>query len=152
MNNCETVIILPSSLLRINVIPRFWKVISSNTRNSTGHLTGYKIMPAPKCLPFAPLARAAHLKRAQFLDHQLWVTAFHAEERYPGYVHSNRTALQQIVCVIACQLFYSGIDHHEFTDFCYRCRAQFSERIRDHFFCILPCVAFYSILTASAEK
>ena len=55
-----------------------------NTRNSTGHLTGYKIMPAGKCLPFAPLARAAHLKRAQFLEHQLWVTSFHSTERYPG--------------------------------------------------------------------
>ena len=63
---------------------RFWKVLSSDTLNATGKLTGYKLMPAPKCLPFAPLARAAHLKRAQFLDHQIWVTTFKAEERYPG--------------------------------------------------------------------
>ena len=37
-----------------------------------------------KIRPFAPLERAANLKRAGFLDHQLWVTPFCAAEKYPG--------------------------------------------------------------------
>ena len=79
----------PVIIILIFVRYRFWKVLSSNTLNSTGKLTGYKLIPAPKCLPFAPLARAAHLKRAVFLDHQIWATRFHAEERYPGFVKSS---------------------------------------------------------------
>ena len=63
----------------INFLSIFY-IILPHTRTHTG----YKIMPAPTCLPFAPLARAAHLKRAQFLEHQIWVTQFNQEEKYPG--------------------------------------------------------------------
>ena len=68
---------------------RFWKIVSSEARNAIGGPTGFKIQPSPKIAPFVPLDRAAHLKRAQFLNHQLWVTPFHPKERYPGYVSVN---------------------------------------------------------------
>jgi primary-amine oxidase len=41
-------------------------------------------VPGPTITPFAPLARAAHLRRASFLAHQLWVTPFAEDENYPG--------------------------------------------------------------------
>lgn len=69
---------------------RFWKVQSTTTKNRIGAPTGYKIAPYMKCLPFAPLDRASHLKRAQFLEHQVWVTSFNKEERYPGGEFPNQ--------------------------------------------------------------
>ena len=63
---------------------RFWKVISSDKTNAIGQPTAYKIVPGPKIRPFAPLESAANLKRAAFLDHQLWVTPFCETEKYPG--------------------------------------------------------------------
>ena len=63
---------------------RFWKVFNPSVRNEIGGNTAYKLVAESKVLPFAPLARAAHLKRAQFLDHQVWVTPFNKQERFPG--------------------------------------------------------------------
>jgi primary-amine oxidase len=63
---------------------RFWKVVSSDVKNAIGGSTGFKLVPGQRLVPFAPLDRAAHLKRAQFLDHQLWVTPFSPNEKYPG--------------------------------------------------------------------
>ena len=65
---------------------RFWKILSTDRKNHTGINTGYKLMPSSQITPFAPLDRATHLKRAAFLQHQLWVTAYHDNELYPGSV------------------------------------------------------------------
>ena len=77
---------------------RFWKVISSDKTNAIGQPTAYKIVPGPKIRPFAPLERAANLKRAAFLDHQLWVTPFCATEKYPGIPFISNISYPHILC------------------------------------------------------
>lgn len=69
---------------------RFWKVQSSNRRNKIGGLTGYKMMPGNKIGCFAPLDRASHLKRAQFLEHQVWVTPFTHDQKFPAGTFVNQ--------------------------------------------------------------
>jgi primary-amine oxidase len=62
-----------------------------NVKNSIGQAVGFKIAPQGSVKPFAPLAEAAYLKRAQFLDHQVWVTKFNTEERYPAGDFPNQS-------------------------------------------------------------
>ena len=62
---------------------RYWKIINPETRNWVGTPTGYKLESASPVRAFirpdSPSGR-----RARFIEHQLWVTAFDPEERYPA--------------------------------------------------------------------
>lgn len=62
-----------------------------NTRsvNRTGQLTGYKLVPGSNCLPLAG-AEAKFLRRATFLQHNLWVTSYAPGEMYPGGEFPNQ--------------------------------------------------------------
>ena len=65
---------------------RHWKIESAASgvrRNRVGSPTAYSLHPHSGVLPFA--APDAHfMSRAGFLQHHLWVTAFHPNERFPG--------------------------------------------------------------------
>ncbi|KAL6002739.1 hypothetical protein ACLOJK_022959 [Asimina triloba] len=62
-----------------------------NTRavNRTGQLTGFKLMPGSNCLPLAG-PEAFFLRRAAFLKHNLWVTSYSRDEKYPGGEFPNQ--------------------------------------------------------------
>jgi primary-amine oxidase len=61
---------------------RAWKVVNDSVTNSLGTPVGYKLVPGgafPSMLhPDSPV-----LRRAQVIDHTLWVTPFHQDERWP---------------------------------------------------------------------
>ncbi len=61
---------------------RGWKVVSTGTPNSLGAPTGYKLVPGgsfPALLdPSSPVVR-----RAGVIEHTLWVTPYHPDERWP---------------------------------------------------------------------
>lgn len=62
---------------------RFWRVINPGTKNWVGRPTGYKLEAMSPVKPFthpdSPSGR-----RGRFIQHQLWVTKFDPEERYPA--------------------------------------------------------------------
>ncbi|XP_031480060.1 diamine oxidase [copper-containing] 1, peroxisomal isoform X1 [Nymphaea colorata] len=68
---------------------RHWIIRNTRAVNRTGQLTGYKLMPGSNCLPLAG-SEAKFLRRAAFLKHNLWVTAYNREERYPGGEFPNQ--------------------------------------------------------------
>ncbi|XXG49530.1 hypothetical protein AAC387_Pa02g3695 [Persea americana] len=68
---------------------RHWIIRNTRTVNRTGHLTGYKLVPGSNCLPLAG-PEAKFLRRAAFLKHNLWVTAYSRDEKYPGGEFPNQ--------------------------------------------------------------
>ncbi|KAK9669506.1 hypothetical protein RND81_13G135800 [Saponaria officinalis] len=68
---------------------RHWIVKNTRSVNRTGHLTGYKLVPGSNCLPLAG-SDAKFLRRAAFLKHNLWVTAYASNEMYPGGEFPNQ--------------------------------------------------------------
>jgi primary-amine oxidase len=70
---------------------RTWLVVSPSHRNTLGLPTGYRIMPgADVAKPFAHNG-ASLLRRAGFIAHTLWVTAYDPAERYAAgdYINQN---------------------------------------------------------------
>ncbi|KAG2243188.1 hypothetical protein Bca52824_094966 [Brassica carinata] len=68
---------------------RHWIVRNTRTVNRTGQLTGYKLVPGSNCLPLAR-PEAKFLRRAAFLKHNLWVTRYDPEEKFPGGEFPNQ--------------------------------------------------------------
>ncbi|KAJ8748075.1 hypothetical protein K2173_012235 [Erythroxylum novogranatense] len=68
---------------------RHWTVRNTRAVNRTGQLTGYKLMPGSNCLPLAG-REAKFLRRAAFLKHNLWVTAYAPDEMFPGGEFPNQ--------------------------------------------------------------
>ena len=84
-----------------------WKVVNPSRRNALGHLTGYVLESHGSV---EPLLDPADYKRAGFIAHNLWVTAYDAEQRYaagdtpnqhpgapglPQYVRDNRSLVNR---------------------------------------------------------
>ena len=70
---------------------RSWLVVNSSQRNRVDQPTGYRIMPgADVARPFAHEG-ASLLRRAGFIRHTLWVTAYNPAERYAAgdYINQN---------------------------------------------------------------
>lgn len=59
------------------------QVRNTRTVNRTGYPTGYKLVPGSNCLPFCH-PDAKFLRRAKFLEHNLWVTQYKRGELFPG--------------------------------------------------------------------
>jgi primary-amine oxidase len=61
---------------------RSWKIINPNVRNGLGTPVGYKLVPGGS---FPPLLDPASpvLRRARAIEHTLWVTPYHQDERWP---------------------------------------------------------------------
>lgn len=68
---------------------RHWIVRNTRTVNRTGQLTGYKLVPGSNCLPLAG-PDATVFRRAAFLKHNLWVTAYARDEMFPGGEFPNQ--------------------------------------------------------------
>ncbi|MEM7292471.1 MAG: primary-amine oxidase [Pseudomonadota bacterium] len=63
---------------------RYWKVINRGKRNRLGWNPGYKLMPGPNVKPMHQ-ADSPFMRRAGFVAHDLWVTAYDPKELHaPG--------------------------------------------------------------------
>ena len=69
---------------------RFWKVINRSKKNKLGWHPGYKLVPGPNVKPMHQ-PDSPFMRRAGFVAHDLWVTAYDADEIHaPGsYVSQN---------------------------------------------------------------
>lgn len=69
---------------------RYWKVINPGARNWLGQPTGYKLEARSPVRPFthpdSPSGR-----RSRFIQHQLWVTPFSPDERFPAGEFVNQS-------------------------------------------------------------
>lgn len=72
---------------------RFWQVGNPNVKNSIGSMVSYRFHPQTTIRPYANLDRAVFLKRAKFLQHQLWVTPWQQFERYPAGDFPNQSQI-----------------------------------------------------------
>lgn len=69
---------------------RYWKVVNPNTRNWVGTPTAYKLEARSPVFPFT-YPDSPSGKRGRFIQHQVWVTPFNAEERYPAGEFVNQS-------------------------------------------------------------
>src|SRR5205085_5941993 len=60
---------------------RSWKIVNENVRNLVGEPVAYRFLPGDNALPFGS-KNAWWRKRAGFVNHHVWVTPFHADEKY----------------------------------------------------------------------
>ena len=68
---------------------RFWKIVNPDVKNRLGVPVAYKVAPGENCLPFAH-AHSSLMKRAPFLAHHLYVTAYDPAERYASGDYPNQ--------------------------------------------------------------
>ncbi len=70
---------------------RYWRVINLGTANWVGRPTGFKLEASSPVQPFTN-PESPSGRRGQFIRHQLWVTPFSAEERFPAgdFVNQSR--------------------------------------------------------------
>jgi primary-amine oxidase len=68
---------------------RFWRFVNASKKNERGEAVGYRLCPGENVLPHAQPSFAL-LKRAGFLTHNLWVTPYKADERYPAGEYPNQ--------------------------------------------------------------
>jgi primary-amine oxidase len=70
---------------------RAWKVVNPHRRNKVGTAVAYKLVPGGAIPPM--LDRASPVfRRAQLLEHTLWVTPFSPDERWPSGEFVNQSA------------------------------------------------------------
>nr|UNJ44780.1 copper-containing amine oxidase 2 [Heliotropium indicum] len=68
---------------------RHWIVRNTRIVNRTGQPTGYRLVPGSNCPPLAR-PEAMFLRRAAFLNHNLWVTKYARGEDFPGGEFPNQ--------------------------------------------------------------
>ncbi len=70
---------------------RNWHIMNNNEMNDLGQHVGYMLMPGGQAKAFVPEGSSL-LKKASFLNHQIWVTQYHDDEIYPAgkYPASNK--------------------------------------------------------------
>ena len=69
---------------------RYWKIINPAQRNWVGKPTAYKLEPVSAVAPFTHPGSPSG-KRGRFIQHQLWVTPFDPEERFPAGEFVNQS-------------------------------------------------------------
>ncbi len=69
---------------------RYWKVTNPQTKNWIGKPTAYKLEPGSPVRSFLD-PEGPSGRRARYVQHQLWVTAFDPEERYPAGEFVNQS-------------------------------------------------------------
>jgi primary-amine oxidase len=69
---------------------RYWKIVNPTKKNWVGTPTAYKLEAGSAVQPFtnpdSPSGR-----RGRFIEHQIWVTPFHPEERFPAGEFVNQS-------------------------------------------------------------
>jgi primary-amine oxidase len=61
--------------------PALWRVLSSSRTNHVGYPTSYQLLPGKNCHPMLSPDDYPR-RRAGFINHHLWVTPYHHDERY----------------------------------------------------------------------
>ncbi len=69
---------------------RFWRIVNASKKNRLGRPVGYRLLPGENCPPLVQ-PDAAVMKRAGFLAHNLWVTPYRRDERYPSGEYPNQS-------------------------------------------------------------
>ena len=70
---------------------RYWKIINPEKRNWVGTPVAYKLEAGSSVQPFtAPDSPSG--RRGRFVQHQIWVTPFHPEERFPAGEFVNQSS------------------------------------------------------------
>jgi len=70
---------------------RTWKFINPNVKNDVGHAPGYKFFPGDSAFPLAS-PNAWWRRRARFVDHHVWVTPYHPEEKFAAGDYPNQSS------------------------------------------------------------
>jgi len=70
---------------------RAWKIVNPNVKNAMGHPVGYKFLPGDNAYPFAS-PNAWWRKRARFVDHHIWVTPYHPDEKFAAGDYPNQSS------------------------------------------------------------
>jgi primary-amine oxidase len=79
------------SLAHLNLeTGRTWKFINPSSKNAVGQPAGYKFFPGDNAFPLAS-PNAWWRKRAGFVDHHVWVTPFHPDERFAAGDYPNQS-------------------------------------------------------------
>jgi primary-amine oxidase len=79
------------SLAHLNLeTDRTWKIINPNVKNAMGYPVGYKFFPGDNAFPLAS-PNAWWRKRARFVDHHVWVTPFHQDEKFAAGDYPNQS-------------------------------------------------------------
>lgn len=69
---------------------RTWRIVNPNAKNSVGEPVGYKFLPGDNAYPLAS-PNAWWRRRAGFVDHHVWVTPYHPDERYGAGDYPNQS-------------------------------------------------------------
>ena len=79
------------SLAHLNLeTGRSWKIINPSVKNAMGYPTGYKFFPGDNAFPLAS-RNAWWRKRARFVDHHVWVTPYHPDEKFAAGDYPNQS-------------------------------------------------------------
>jgi primary-amine oxidase len=70
---------------------RYWKIVNPQARNWVGTPTAYKLEAGSAVQPFT-VPDSPSGRRGRFIQHQVWVTPYHPEERFPAgeFVNQSR--------------------------------------------------------------
>jgi primary-amine oxidase len=69
---------------------RTWKIVNPRAKNHVGEPVGYRFLPGDNAFPLAS-PRAWWRKRARFVDHHVWVTPYHPDERHAAGDYPNQS-------------------------------------------------------------
>lgn len=69
---------------------RYWKIVNPDVKNWVGTPTAYKLEASSPVKPFTHPDSPSG-KRGRFIEHQVWVTAYDANERYPAGEFVNQS-------------------------------------------------------------
>ena len=69
---------------------RTWKIVNPKRLNAVGQPVAYRFLPGDNSIPYAS-PNAWWRKRAGFVNHHVWVTLHHPEERFAGGDYPNQS-------------------------------------------------------------
>jgi primary-amine oxidase len=72
---------------------RHWMIADSRTVNALGQMKSYVIMPGSNAMPYAGTGSGPR-KMADFLERQVWVTAYKENETHPAGEYPNSRAIK----------------------------------------------------------
>ena len=70
---------------------RFWKIVNRNQLNIVDEPVGYRLIPGADSITLAAQPDAWVSRRAGFASHNLWVTPYAVDERFPAGEYPNQS-------------------------------------------------------------